>query len=159
MATRQTAGMETSLIRLAGLDWAVPDFGTLCRRQKTLAGQIPCGRSDGPLSLLVDSNGIQGRRQWRKVHLAMDTATSDIRAVEVTSSGDGDSPILPELLGQISGDEQIGSGEPRRTQTVPTIRAGAMRPSPNGWLFRSSRTRRTDVPERKGRANAWRIPS
>ncbi len=31
----------------------------------------------------------------RKVHLAMDTATSDIRAVEFTPGSDGDSPILP----------------------------------------------------------------
>lgn len=54
-------------------------------------------------------HGPQGRRQWRKVHLAMDTATSDIRAVEFTPSRDGDSPILPELLGQIPEDEQIGS--------------------------------------------------
>ena len=29
-------------------------------------------------------HGVQGRRQWRKVHLAMDPATSDIRAVEFT---------------------------------------------------------------------------
>ena len=29
------------------------------------------------------------------------TATSDIRAVELTPSSDGDSPVLPELLGQI----------------------------------------------------------
>ncbi len=56
--------------------------------------QIPYRRADGPLHLLVDSTGIkflddgewqarkhgvQGRRQWRKVHLVMDTATSDIR--------------------------------------------------------------------------------
>ena len=120
---RQTACMVASLLRLTGLDWAVPDFSTLCRRQKTLAVQIPYRRSDGPLNLLVDSTGIkflgdgewqarkhgaQGRRQWRKVHLAMDTATSDIRAVEFTPSRDGDSPILPELLGQIPEDEQIG---------------------------------------------------
>ena len=26
-------------------------------------------------------HGVQGRRQWRKVHLAMDAVTSDIRAV------------------------------------------------------------------------------
>ena len=32
----QTAGMVASLLRLAGLDWPVPDFSTLCRRQKTL---------------------------------------------------------------------------------------------------------------------------
>ncbi len=121
---RQTAGMVASLLRLAGLNWSVPDFSTLCRRQKTLAVQIPYRRVDGPLNLLVDSTGIkflgdgewqarkhgvQGRRQWRKVHLAMDTATSDIRAVEFTPSSDGDSPILPELLGQIPEDEQIGT--------------------------------------------------
>ena len=46
-------------------------------------------------------HGPQGRRQWRKVHLAMDTAPSDIRAVEFTPSSDGDSPVLPELPDQI----------------------------------------------------------
>ncbi|MFA3920924.1 IS5 family transposase [Ruegeria hyattellae] len=121
---RQTAGMVASLLRIAGLDWPVPDFSTLCRRQKTLAVQIPYRRANGPLNLLVDSTGIKflgdgewqarkhgvrGCRQWRKVHLAMDTATSDIRAVEFTPSRDGDSPILPELLDQIPEKEQIGT--------------------------------------------------
>lgn len=121
---RQTTGMVASLLKLADLDWAVPDYTTLCRRQKTLAVQIPYRRVDGPLNLLVDSTGIkflgdgewqarkhgvQGRRQWRKVHLAMDTATSDIRAVEFTASSDGDSPVLPELLDQIPDGEEIGT--------------------------------------------------
>jgi hypothetical protein len=76
------------------------------------------------LNLLVDSTGIkflgdgewqarkhgvQGRRQWRKVHLALDTATSDISAVEFSPSRDGDSPTLPDLLEEIDEDEQIGS--------------------------------------------------
>ena len=84
----------------------------------------PLRRAAGPLNLLVDSTGIkflgdgewqarkqgvQGRRQWRKVHLAMDPATSDIRAVEFTPSREGDSPVLPDLLGQIPEDEQIGT--------------------------------------------------
>jgi hypothetical protein len=43
------------------------------------------------------------------VHLAMDTATSDIRAVEFTPSSDGDSPVLPELLDQIPEGEEIGT--------------------------------------------------
>ena len=43
------------------------------------------------------------------MHLAMDTATSDIRAVEFTSSSDGDSPVLPELLDQIPEGEVIGT--------------------------------------------------
>lgn len=121
---RQTTGMVASLLKMAGLDWAVPDYTTLCRRQKTLAVQIPYRRADGPLNLLVDSTGIkflgdgewqarkhgvQGRRQWRKVHLAMGTATSDIRAVEFTPSSDGDSPVLPELLDQIPEGEVIGT--------------------------------------------------
>ena len=116
--------MVASLLKLADLDWALPDDTTLCRRQKTLAVQIPCRRADGPLNLLVDSTGIkflgdgewqarkhgvQGRRQWRKVHLALDTATSDIRAVEFTPSSDGDSPVLPELLDQIPEGEEIGT--------------------------------------------------
>jgi hypothetical protein len=90
---RQTTGMVASLLKLADLGWAVPDYTTLCRRQKTLAVQIPYRRADGPLNLPVDSTGItfsgdgewqarkhgvQGRRQWRKAHLAMDTATAII---------------------------------------------------------------------------------
>ncbi len=46
---RQTAGMVASLLQMAGLDWPVPDYSTLCRRQKTLAVQIPYRRADGPL--------------------------------------------------------------------------------------------------------------
>ena len=121
---RQTTGMVASLLTMAGLDWAVPDYTTMCRRQKTLAVQIPYRRADGHLNRLIDStgikflgdgewqarkHGIQGRRQWRKVHLAMDTATSDIRAVEFTSSSDGDSPVLPDLLDQIPEGEDIGT--------------------------------------------------
>jgi hypothetical protein len=56
---RQTTGMVASLLKLANLDWAVPDYTTLCRRQKTLVVQIPYRRADGPLNLLVDSTGIK----------------------------------------------------------------------------------------------------
>lgn len=100
------------------------DFSTLSHRQQTLAVQVPYRRIEGPLNLLVDSTGIkflgggewhtrrhrpQGRRQYRKVHLAMDPPTSDIRAVEFTTSRDGVSPDLPGLHGQIPEDEHIGT--------------------------------------------------
>ncbi len=39
----------------------------------------------------------------------MDTATSDIRAVEFTPSSDGDSPVLSELLDQIPEGEDIST--------------------------------------------------
>jgi len=34
---RQTTGMVASLLKMAELDWSVPDCTTLCRRQKTPA--------------------------------------------------------------------------------------------------------------------------
>lgn len=113
-----------SILSMAGLDWPVPDFSTLSRRQKRIPVQISSRRASGPLNLLVDSTGIkflwdgewlarkhgtQRRRQYRKVHLAMDTTTGDIRAVEFTSSDKGDSPVLPHLLDQLPVDEQIGT--------------------------------------------------
>ena len=121
---RQTTGMVASILSMAGLDWPMPDFSTLSRRQKRITVQISSRRASGPLNLLVDSTGIkflgdgewlarkhgtQRRRQYRKVHLAMDTTTGDIRAVEFTSSDKGDSPVLPHLLAQIPVDEQIGT--------------------------------------------------
>ena len=67
---RQTAGMVTSLLRLADLDWPVPDCSTLCRRQESPKVQIPYRRAGGPLNLLVDSTGIKflcdGEWQARK---------------------------------------------------------------------------------------------
>jgi hypothetical protein len=53
--------------------------------------------------------GPSDNGERRKVHLAMDTATSDIRAVEFTPSREGDSPVLPDLLDQIPDDEDIGT--------------------------------------------------
>ena len=63
---RQTTGFVESLLELVGLDWAVPDFSTLCRRQKTLSVAIPYRGSPGPLHLLVDSTGIkaEGEGEW-----------------------------------------------------------------------------------------------
>jgi len=124
MALRQTTGFVESLLQLSGLDWSVPDFSTISRRQKTLAVNIPYRGSEGPLHLLIDSTGIKvegegewnarkhggaKRRIWRKVHLGIDEKTLEIRAVEFTSSDIGDAPMLPELLDQIPPDQEIGS--------------------------------------------------
>jgi len=63
---RQTVGFVESLLELVGLDWTVPDYSTLCRRQRTLAVAIPYRGSAGPLHLLVDSTGIkaEGEGEW-----------------------------------------------------------------------------------------------
>ncbi len=124
MALRQTTGFVESLLRLIGFDWAVPDFSTLSRRQKTLAVNIPYRGAKGPLHLLVDSTGINvegegewharkhgspKRRVWRKIHLGIDKETLEVRAVEITGNHIGDAPVLPDLLDQIPACEQISS--------------------------------------------------
>ena len=38
---RQTTWFVESLLRLVDLNWVVPDFSTLCRRQKTLNVSLP----------------------------------------------------------------------------------------------------------------------
>jgi len=121
---RQTTGFVQSLLRLVGLDWAVPDFSTLCRRRRTLNVSLPYRGSRGPLHLLIDSTGIKAegegewnarkhggpkRRVWRKIHIGIDEETLEVRAVEVTGSNIGDAPMLPELLTQIPSDQDIGS--------------------------------------------------
>ena len=121
---RQTTGFVESLLALTGLEWSVPDFSTLCRRQKILPVSIPYRGSSGPLHLLVDSTGIKAegegewnarkhggpkRRLWRKIHIGIDEETLEIRAVEVTTSSIGDAPMLPDLLNQIPADEDLGS--------------------------------------------------
>ncbi|ABO59089.1 IS5-like element ISBvi6 family transposase [Burkholderia vietnamiensis] len=124
LALRQALGLVESLLKLAGLDWPVPDFSTVCRRQRNLQAQLSYQPRHGGLDLLVDSTGVKFlgegewktqkhgadyRRQWRKVHLAVDANTLEIRGIEVTSNAVGDAPMLPELLKQIPADEPIAS--------------------------------------------------
>jgi hypothetical protein len=109
---------------VVGLDWTVPDFSTLSRRQKTLAVNIPYRGSRGPLHLLVDSTGIKvegegewharkhggtKRRVWRKIHLGIDEQTLEVRAVEVIGNHIGDAPVLPDLLSQIPPEQEIAT--------------------------------------------------
>jgi len=73
----QTTGFVESLLELVGLDWAVPGFSTLCRRQKALPVTIPYRGSAGPLHLLVDSTGIkaEGEGEWNaRKHPSRDIA-------------------------------------------------------------------------------------
>ncbi len=91
---RQTTGFAASLLECNGLDWSVPDYSTLCRRQRTLLIAIPYKGSAGPLHLLIDSTGIKvegegewnarkhggpKRRLWRKIHIGVDEQTLEIR--------------------------------------------------------------------------------
>src|SRR5918997_4037079 len=64
---RRTEGLIGSVIGLLGLDLAVPDHTTPCRRAETLEVPRPRPRSDGePMRLLGDSTGLRlcGPGEW-----------------------------------------------------------------------------------------------
>ena len=64
--------------------------------------------------------GASRPRSWRKVHLGIDAATMEVRAIEgeqasatgprepANGSRIGDGPMLPDLLAQIPAEEPIG---------------------------------------------------
>jgi len=135
-ALRHTTGFAESLLCRVGLDWDVPDFSTLSRRQKTLAVDIPHRGPQAPLHLLIDiepvsatgssepARGIRGecegewnarkhggtrRRVGCKIYLGIDEKTLEVRAVEITKSGVGDAPMPPKPLAQSPGDQDIAS--------------------------------------------------
>jgi DDE family transposase len=118
LGLRQTEGLIGSILRLLGLDLAVPDHTTLSRRAATL--EVPRSRSgsSGPLHLLVDSTGLKldgpgewlvekhgtrTRRAWRKLHLGVDADTGRIEAVELTTKDADDASRVGPLLDQVDG--------------------------------------------------------
>ncbi len=119
---RQTIGLVGSLLKLAKLDWRVPDYSTLSRRQANLEVTLvhkPCERLD----LLIDSTGLkafgegewkkkkhgaQCASRWLKVHVAMDANTQEIRSVVVTDNTVGDQTAMPALLEQIDPQQEVG---------------------------------------------------
>jgi hypothetical protein len=94
LALRQAEGLIGSILRLLGLDLAVPDHTTLSRRAETL--EVPRPRHGRePVHLPVDSTGLRlcgpgewlakkhgtkRRRSWRKLHLATDADTPVVLA-------------------------------------------------------------------------------
>jgi len=73
---RQTTGMVAILLDLAGLDWPVPDFSTLCRRQRTLTVHIPYRPSTGALHLLIDSTGLKAEGRYGQKLVTRDQAAA-----------------------------------------------------------------------------------
>ena len=117
---RQTQGFVRSIVKLMDLDLPVPDYSTLSRRGKGLKILQQRQASDKPITLIVDSTGLQmhggtdwssekhgGRRPrktWRKLHIGLDPDTCDIVASELTTEHVGDETALPNLLTQIDAD-------------------------------------------------------
>ena len=124
---RQTEELIGSVIGQLGLDLAVPDHTTLCRRAETLEVPRPrrCGGGE-PVHLLVDSTGLKlcgagewlvekhgtrTRRSWRKMHFGVDADTGRIVAATLTDRDVDDASQVGPLLGQVTGSVASFTGD------------------------------------------------
>jgi hypothetical protein len=125
LALRQAEGLIGSILRLLGLDLAVPDHSTLSRRAETLAEPRPRAGS-APVHLLVDSTGLRlcgagewlaekhgtrRRRSWKKLHLATDAGTGRIVASVLTDKDADDGSLVGPLLDRVEGPVASFTGD------------------------------------------------
>ena len=119
LALRQTEGLIGSIIGLLGLDLAIPDHTTLCRRADGL--DVPRPQSSpgaggmhlivdstglkfhGPGEWLVEKHGTRTRRSWRTLHIGLDADTGRIVAAKLTTNEVDDGSQVGPLLDQVAG--------------------------------------------------------
>jgi hypothetical protein len=118
MPYRGVEGFGRGVLKLNGLhDKRVPDFTTFCNRAKELKIAFRLAALEGQkLNILVDSTGLKiygegewkmrthgksQRRTWRKLHLAVDEASQQIVAVDLTHNDVGDQEHLPTILNKV----------------------------------------------------------
>jgi hypothetical protein len=99
---RQTEGLLRPITGLLGLAVGVPDHTTFARRSPGLA--LATGlKVHGAGEWLAEKHGDRGRREWRKLHLAVDPDSGEVLACELISNEDGDTSQMGPLLDQIYG--------------------------------------------------------
>ena len=112
----QAVALSRSVSYLLGL--TVPDHSTLSWPGQAFEGRQPRAlASSNPKYLVVDSTGLElvgqgkrdaerhgwARRQWRKLHLAVDASIGEIAAHVLTEGHADDAAQGPALLGQVKG--------------------------------------------------------
>jgi hypothetical protein len=98
---RQTEGFLGSLFTLMGVNLAVPEHSTLCRRMAKLSVNLNIPHKSEGCHVVIDSTGLkvygegewkvrqhgkEKRRTWRKLHLCIDESTHEILSAELTTS-------------------------------------------------------------------------
>lgn len=122
---RGAEAFTASLLRASGLELRVPDYTSLCRARARLGKpRLWRGpRPSGPLVILVDSTGVKAmgagewraqrhddtRKEWLKLHVAVDAGSGGLAAATVTRSHGRDSSDAKQLPGLVSAAARAAS--------------------------------------------------
>ncbi len=108
---RSTQGLVSSVLRLMQIRLPAPHYSTLSRRARHLRLSLAAPRKVS--HLVIDSSGLKlygegewkvrlhgvdKRRTWRKLHLAMDAESHQLTAALITEKEVLDRTVLPLLL-------------------------------------------------------------
>ncbi len=125
LTNRGAEGCMRSPFPLLQMALPMPDHTTLSRRGGTVQVSLS-KRATGALHLVFDCSGLKlygegewkvrqhgwsQRRAWRKVHLAVDSQSGEIQAVEVTDAGVSDAEALPPMLEQVANPMASAAGD------------------------------------------------
>ena len=121
LAFRQTQGLIKSILDIMKMELQVPSYSQICRRQARLSAFIPPTPVGDipiePIYVVLDSTGLKvygegewkvkkhgadKRRTWRKLHLAIDEATNELHAVELTTNAVSDADMVKPLVADIA---------------------------------------------------------
>jgi hypothetical protein len=123
---RQTEGLGQSIMALLGVQVAVPDYTTLCKRSADVRVELSPSQVQGAKHIVVDSTGLKvygegewkvrqhgysKRRTWRKLHLSVNEATHSLEAVVLTEAGVDDAEAGGQLLNETTGPIEQVSGD------------------------------------------------
>lgn len=122
---RQTEGFMQSIIALMALSLKAPCYSTLSRRNASIDVALSTRPASQPLHVVIDSSGLKvygegewkvrqhsysKRRTWRKLHLAVNEATGEILACELTQNNVDDASQVQPLMKQITDPiEKVGA--------------------------------------------------
>ena len=128
LTLRSTQGFAESLAQLipelSGLN--IPDYSTLCRRLRRCQISLGRVRSGQALYIVIDSTGLKvfgegewkgrqhgytKRRTWRKLHLGVNEANSEIIAASFTDNTCRDNEVFKEILGGLESEVSRAGGD------------------------------------------------
>ena len=113
LTLRATQGLLDSLFELMNVPLCAPDYSCVSNRARSVTVSYRQPAKRRITDLVIDStgqkvfgegewkvrkHGSEKRRVWRKLHLAVDPATHDIVAAEVSLENVHDAEVLPTLL-------------------------------------------------------------
>lgn len=127
LSLRAAEGFAAGLLKACGSTAPVPDYTSLCRRERTLEVQLPKLPGKERHVLMMDSTGLKvfgegewkvrqhgtdgKRRTWRKLHLLVDRESGQIMAFELTDRDTADCTVAPALLPEdMTGKVVLGDG-------------------------------------------------